>query len=224
MNTLLMIDAENIGWKHFECWAMRNSASVFSAEIRRAYGDFSNPILAPWCTTCVKYGISLVTTTHARKNQTDMHLSTDAMELLYEKNPSRLILMSGDADYVPMLTKFRARGVAITIVAQDGHSMALSSVVGRVDLMEDTSPARTALPVDMPADQVIRLVLHEAIYPIFVATLVNRCREVQPSFEPKSLRKPILQYLQENKEYSVWLLPDRGPTAWMVRARGANHG
>lgn len=223
MKTILMLDAENIGWRHFEHWAEMNKAIVLSATVKKAYGDFQSKNMEPWHGICYKYGITRVAARHFNKNQADMHLSADALELLYSDHPDHLILMTGDSDYLPMLAKFKERGVRITILALDNHAAALRAAADSFAIL-DQGVVRPYVEPVMDAAMVVEYVLKKANYPVLVASLVQKCRALQPGWCVAALGQPLLKHLQSRQQYRVWRTPYKGPSAWLVEYRKVSNG
>lgn len=223
MKTILMLDAENIGWRHFEHWAEMNKAIVLSATVRRAYGDFESNLLAPWHTICQRYGITPVAARHFNKNQADMHLSADALEILYKDRPDHLILLTGDSDYLPMLAKFREHGVRITILAHDNHAAALRATADEFAVLAPGEVRPYVEPL-VDAATIVENVLKKTSHPILVASLTQKCRNMQPQWRVLGLGRPLMKHLLAKKQFRVWLAPGKGPTAWMVEYRRESHG
>lgn len=76
------------------------------------------------------------TTAKGFNNGTDHRLVVDAISLATSTNsPRRVVIVSGDADFVPLIHALNRRGIATTVVAGDNTSAALRNAAGRfIDL------------------------------------------------------------------------------------------
>ncbi|WDZ96744.1 NYN domain-containing protein [Herbaspirillum sp. WKF16] len=107
----LLIDADNVS--HSKIAAMLAELSKYgTANIRRAYGDWSSASLKGWKDKLHEFAIRPIQqfSYSSGKNATDIALVIDAMELLYTQRPDAFCLASSDADFTPLVMQLKANG------------------------------------------------------------------------------------------------------------------
>lgn len=113
-NIALLIDADNTQPKAIDS-VLTVMAELGQVNIRRAYGNFAKGNLAKWDTITNKYGIR----PHQQfdvskgKNATDMAMTIDAVDLLYQGRVDGFGIMSSDADFTPLVTRVRQEGIVV---------------------------------------------------------------------------------------------------------------
>lgn len=113
-NIALLIDADNTQPKAIDA-VLTVMAELGQVNIRRAYGNFAKGNLAKWDTITNKYGIR----PHQQfdvskgKNATDMAMTIDAIDLLYQGRVDGFGIMSSDADFTPLVTRVRQEGIIV---------------------------------------------------------------------------------------------------------------
>lgn len=107
----LLIDADNIS--HNAIGGILAEISRYgTANIRRAYGDWSSPRLAAWKAQLHEFAIRPIQqfSYTSGKNATDIALVIDAMELLYTQKLHGFCIASSDADFTPLVMQLKANG------------------------------------------------------------------------------------------------------------------
>lgn len=107
----LLIDADNVS--HGKIAAILAELSKYgTANIRRAYGDWTSANLRNWKDKLHNFAIRPIQqfTYSAGKNATDIALVIDAMELLYTQKLDAFCLASSDADFTPLVMQLKANG------------------------------------------------------------------------------------------------------------------
>lgn len=113
-NIALLIDADNATSNGIDA-VLTVLAELGQVNIRRAYGNWTKPGLKTWGATLNSYGImplqqfDLTT----KKNATDMAMTIDAMDLLYEGKVDGFGIMSSDSDFTPLATRLRQDGLTV---------------------------------------------------------------------------------------------------------------
>lgn len=113
-NIALLIDADNTQHKAIDA-VLTVMADLGQVNIRRAYGNFAKGNLSKWDTITNKYGIR----PHQQfdvskgKNATDMAMTIDAIDLLYQGKVDGFGIMSSDADFTPLVTRVRQEGIVV---------------------------------------------------------------------------------------------------------------
>lgn len=107
----LLIDADNIS--HTKVSEIIAELSKYgTTNIRRAYGDWSNPQLQRWRDRLQEFAIRPVQqfSYTKGKNATDIALVIDAMELMYTQKLGAFCIASSDGDFTPLAMQLKANG------------------------------------------------------------------------------------------------------------------
>lgn len=113
-NIALLIDADNTSPAGIDP-VLTVMAELGQVNIRRAYGNFAKQGLSKWDKITNKYGIrpqqqfDLTT----GKNATDMAMTIDAIDLLYQGKVDGFGIMSSDSDFTPLVTRLRQDGLVV---------------------------------------------------------------------------------------------------------------
>ncbi|MBX9896506.1 MAG: NYN domain-containing protein [Qipengyuania sp.] len=113
-NIALLIDADNTQPKAIDA-VLTVMAELGQVNIRRAYGNFAKGNLSKWDSITNKYGIR----PHQQfdvskgKNATDMAMTIDAIDLLYQGKVDGFGIMSSDSDFTPLVMRLRQDGILV---------------------------------------------------------------------------------------------------------------
>ncbi len=113
-NIALLIDADNASPAGIDP-VLTVMAELGQVNIRRAYGNFAKDALRKWDLITNKYGIR----PHQQfdvskgKNATDMAMTIDAIDLLYQGKVDGFGIMSSDSDFTPLVTRLRQDGLVV---------------------------------------------------------------------------------------------------------------
>lgn len=107
----LLIDADNISAAKLPL-ILAELAKYGTANVRRAYDDWTAPTLKGWTAQLHEYAIRPIQQFNYSKgkNATDIALVIDAMELLYTQKLAAFCIASSDADFTPLVMHLRAAG------------------------------------------------------------------------------------------------------------------
>lgn len=113
-NIALLIDADNTQPKAIDS-VLTVMAELGQVNIRRAYGNFAKGNLAKWDTITNRYGIrpQQQFDVSKGKNATDMAMTIDAIDLLYQGKVDGFGIMSSDSDFTPLVTRLRQDGIVV---------------------------------------------------------------------------------------------------------------
>ena len=113
-NIALLIDADNTSPKGIDP-VLTVMAELGQVNIKRAYGNFAKNNLANWDKITHKYGIrpQQQFDLTAGKNATDMAMTIDAIDLLYQGKVDGFGIMSSDSDFTPLVTRLRQDGLVV---------------------------------------------------------------------------------------------------------------
>lgn len=110
----LLIDADNVSSAKLPL-ILAELAKYGTANVRRAYGDWTAPTLKGWTARLHEYAIRPIQQFNYSKgkNATDMALVIDALELLYTQKLAAFCIASSDADFTPLVMHLRAAGLDV---------------------------------------------------------------------------------------------------------------
>ena len=113
-NIALLIDADNTTPKGIDP-VLTVMAELGQVNIKRAYGNFAKNNLAKWDQITHKFGIrpQQQFDLTAGKNATDMAMTIDAIDLLYQGKVDGFGIMSSDSDFTPLATRLRQDGLIV---------------------------------------------------------------------------------------------------------------
>ena len=113
-NIALLIDADNTTPKGIDP-VLTVMAELGQVNIKRAYGNFAKNNLQNWDKITHKFGImpQQQFDLTAGKNATDMAMTIDAIDLLYQGKVDGFGIMSSDSDFTPLVTRLRQDGLIV---------------------------------------------------------------------------------------------------------------
>ena len=113
-NIALLIDADNTTPQGIDP-VLTVMAELGQVNIRRAYGNFAKDNLARWDTITNRYGIrpQQQFDVSKGKNATDMAMTIDAIDLLYQGKVDGFGIMTSDSDFTPLVTRLRQDGILV---------------------------------------------------------------------------------------------------------------
>ena len=106
----VLIDDENVGLGSVQ-WLFDQVSNLGRILVRRAYSDWSKG--ADQRDQLLQLGIEPVhvfQTPGSGKNASDIRLAIDAIDLLFSSPVDTFVVVSGDADFLPLVNKLRASG------------------------------------------------------------------------------------------------------------------
>lgn len=113
-NIALLIDADNTTPQGIDP-VLTVLAELGQVNIRRAYGNWAKRNLSNWSKITNRYGISPQQQFDLTKgkNATDMAMTIDAIDLLYQGKVDGFGIMSSDSDFTPLVTRLRQDGLQV---------------------------------------------------------------------------------------------------------------
>ena len=131
-NIALLIDADNVNPAGIDP-VLTVLAELGQVNIRRAYGNWAKDALKRWGDITNRFGIR----PHQQfdltrgKNATDMAMSIDAVDLLYQGKVDGFGIMSSDSDFTPLVTRLRQDGLPVYCFGDGKTPMALKTACTR---------------------------------------------------------------------------------------------
>jgi uncharacterized LabA/DUF88 family protein len=113
-NIALLIDADNASHAGIDP-VLTVLAELGQVNIRRAYGNWAKPALSNWNKITHRFGLQPVQQFDLTKgkNATDMAMTIDAIDLLYDGKVDGFGIMSSDSDFTPLVTRLRQDGLIV---------------------------------------------------------------------------------------------------------------
>ena len=113
-NIALLIDADNASHAGIDP-VLTVLAELGQVNIRRAYGNWAKPALSKWNQITHRYGLQPIQQFDLTKgkNATDMAMTIDAIDLLYDGKVDGFGIMSSDSDFTPLVTRLRQDGLIV---------------------------------------------------------------------------------------------------------------
>lgn len=110
----LLIDADNAPAEKLD-EILTELSTLGEINIRRAYGNWTKHGLHGWQERLLEFAVRPMQQFDYSKgkNATDMAMTVDAMELLYNERPDAFGIVSSDADFTPLVLHLRAKGAAV---------------------------------------------------------------------------------------------------------------
>lgn len=131
-NIALLIDADNVNPAGIDP-VLTVLAELGQVNIRRAYGNWAKDALKRWGDITNRFGIR----PHQQfdltrgKNATDMAMTIDAVDLLYQGKVDGFGIMSSDSDFTPLVTRLRQDGLPVYCFGDHKTPMALKTACTR---------------------------------------------------------------------------------------------
>ena len=116
--------------------------------VRRAYGDWAQPNLAPWLQRMAENAIKPIQQSRNTigKNATDSALIIDAMDILYSGTVQGFCIVSSDGDFTGLCTRIRESGLFVMGVGRQqtpiSFVQACDEFLYEEDLVADKPKAR----------------------------------------------------------------------------------
>ncbi len=131
-NIALLIDADNTTPEAIDP-VLTVMAELGQVNIRRAYGNFAKGNLAKWDQITNRFGIrpQQQFDISKGKNATDMAMTIDAIDLLYQGKVDGFGIMTSDSDFTPLVTRLRQDGIIVYGFGEEKTPQAFKSVCTR---------------------------------------------------------------------------------------------
>lgn len=131
-NIALLIDADNTTPDGIDP-VLTVMAELGQVNIRRAYGNFAKDNLSRWDKITNKFGIrpQQQFDVSKGKNATDMAMTIDAIDLLYQGKVDGFGIMTSDSDFTPLVTRLRQDGIVVYGFGEAKTPQAFKSVCTR---------------------------------------------------------------------------------------------
>ena len=210
----LLIDADNAHAGALDA-VLNDLATYGETNVRRAYGNWDQPNLAPWKELLHKRAIRPMQQYDLSrgKNATDMALVVDAVALLYTDRPDAFAIVSSDADFTPLVMHLREKGAAVygfgdartpePLVSACSRFVRIDRLVAAVEAEQDEQPKPPKRPTanelkgDTGLVNLLRKAVRAAADESGWATVHASRQHIgnQSSFDPRNYGHPTMSSL-----------------------------
>ena len=117
---MLLIDADNVSADVVEQALEKLLAEHGAIHVRRAYctAESAQKNLALFKRHSIRPMVNL----SAGKNSTDIALAVDALDLVLAERPARVVIVSSDSDFAPLVIRLREKGCRVEGIGQEGKT------------------------------------------------------------------------------------------------------
>ena len=157
-NIALLIDADNASHNGIDA-VLTVLAELGQVNIRRAYGNWAKPALSNWNKITHRYGLQPMQQFDLTKgkNATDMAMTIDAVDLLYDGKVDGFGIMSSDSDFTPLVTRLRQDGLIVygfgSAKAPEAFKTACTRYIDVEQLVKTAASQDDDKTDDQPVDQ-----------------------------------------------------------------------
>ena len=227
----VLIDAENTSYTILDK-LFAKIAGLGVATVRRAYGDFTNPSLAPWKSAVLAH--SIVPVQHGNntkgKNASDIGLVIEALDFLHSGRFHAFCIVSSDGDFTRLAIRIREGDMLVYGFGEQKtpqslvsacHEFIYTDKLGdrRVSGSQDSAEPEPARTPDIPIQE-----LRDAVETASddsgwsnLGHVGNIIKNRMPNFVPGNYGYPKLTQLVEATKAFEFKPPDGGPGAVLVR-------
>lgn len=205
----VLIDAEN-AQAAIATELLAEISRYGTATIKRAYGDWTTPILRGWKEALQSLAIQPVQqfSYTTGKNATDSTLIIDAMDLLHDGAANGFCIVSSDSDYTRLATRIREAGLAVYGFGEKKTPQAFVAACNKFVYTEILRPSTEVASAAPEAPTPLQPMLRDAITATArdngwaalsgVGSLVNKN---SPSFDPRNYGFQKLGELVRKQSY-----------------------
>ncbi len=117
---MLLIDADNVSADVVAQAVDKLLADHGAIHVRRAYctAESAQKNLALFKRHSIRPMVNL----SAGKNSTDIALAVDALDLVLAERPERVVIVSSDSDFAPLVIRLREKGCRVEGIGQEGKT------------------------------------------------------------------------------------------------------
>lgn len=199
----LFIDADNISAQHHHA-IISTAKNYGTLTIKRVYTNWTKETPQLWKNPCIQYGLTAVQQFDhlSGKNASDMAISVDIMEVLFNKAIDVFCVVTSDSDFTPVCLKLQEYGKTVIGIGNKNASKSLINACHEFHYLtkeEQTPPLVLSNPVnqhqhrhhpnpnkDQKLKDTIKTLIakHGDNGSLTTAQLGTLIRQALPSFEP----------------------------------------
>ena len=211
----VLIDADNTSATHMSA-LLEELAKYGVPTVKRAYGDWTTPQLAPWKEELHRHAVQPIQqfSYTSGKNSTDSALIIDAMDLLYSGNLDGFAIVSSDSDFTRLATRLRESGKTVIGLGRRRTPASLVAACDRFIYLEVLGGGSKSNAAPEAEDEAIvplpdlRTILVAAINSTSqddgwaaLSAVGSHISTNNPSFDPRNYGYPKLVELARNQNF-----------------------
>lgn len=230
----VFFDVDNISSRYAKA-ILDEVASEGRIVVKRAYGNWTKVNLTSWLDVLEELAIRPYQQTDyvSGKNASDMALTIDAMDCLYQDKFDIFVVVSSDSDFTPLAMRLHESGATVIGVGNGTTKKSLRNACDRFILLDNLHPAEpeaeqketfpaTKPPLQAPSPEELNN-LHSMLEKAWemyqddddicnVCSANSYLRRVQPDFDPRSYGAKSLPALIEKfpQRYEISRRPGKG--------------
>lgn len=223
----VLIDDENVGLGSVE-WLFDQVSNLGRILIRRAYSDWSKG--GRQRDQLLQFGIEPVHVFQASssgKNASDIRLAIDAIDLLFSSPVDTFVIVSGDADFLPLVNKLRSSGkMVIGAGRRKSTSATLVKACDRyyyLDQHEESGGVTRPQSVEQPQSSLLVRAVHagmDADGKVVGAQLHQTMQRLDPGFDFRTQGfKSFTAFLEASAEVEVFRPSGQGKGDVVIELR-----
>lgn len=228
-NLAVLIDADNAQASPVH-ELLEEVSRYGTANVKRAYGDWSSPQLKKWAAELLEHAIKPQQqfAYTKGKNATDSALIIDAMDLLHTGNLNGFCLVSSDSDFTPLATRIREAGLKVYGFGERKTPQAFVAACDKfiyTDILtpQKTKPAKGRPKVPSPKKKLLEAVDKAALDDgwAHLGTVGTKLLNADPTFDSRNYKYKKLVELVEDQSYLEVkkVKNDSGGSTILVRIR-----
>jgi len=196
----LLIDAENVALDKLES-VIQEISAYGRIVIQRAYGDWSKESLKNWKDSLNRFGIKAEQQFNytPKKNSTDMALTIDALDLLYQSSYDALAIVSSDCDFTP-----------VSLYVREHEFILLKTADSKIDNTLQNKPSQSGSEKRKKIPESIHKLLKEAFEThkkegwVALSRASSYIKNKQPDFSLKEYYSKFYKLIQDfPKKYKL---------------------
>ena len=207
----LLIDAENIALDNLES-VIQEISAYGRIVIQRAYGDWSKESLKNWKDSLNRFGIKAEQQFNytPKKNSTDMALTIDALDLLYQSSYDALAIVSSDCDFTPVSLYVREHGIYVIGIGEkktpEAEFILLKTADSKIDNTLQNKPSQSGSEKRKKIPESIHKLLKEAFEThkkeewVALSRASSYIKDKQPDFSLKEYYSKFYKLIQDFPE------------------------
>ena len=205
----VLIDADNASATIIEK-LLEEVALLGTANVKRIYGDWTQPNLGAWKEVLLKHSIQPVQSfAYTRgKNSTDSTMIIDAMDLLYAGNLQGFCIVSSDSDFTRLAARLRESGKTVYGFGEQKTPAAFIAACDKftyTEIFRESREEAGKLPADkMPLTKELKQMIRSAVEAASdddgwasLSAVGNYINKTKNDFDPRNYGYPKLKKLIE---------------------------
>jgi len=181
-----------------------------TANVKRAYGDWTTPNLKGWKEVLHEQAIQPVQqfSYTTGKNSTDSSLIIDAMDLLHSGHLNGFCIVSSDSDFTRLATRIREAGLLVYGFGQRKTPQSFVSACDKFVYTEILKPKEMPVEADEPAPEPLEPMLRTAVETTTrengwsaLSAIGSFINKNNPSFDPRNYHCQKLGELVRKQPY-----------------------